>query len=146
MPSSASAISESLNEQDAFTIGRRNTYFDAASEEFVNITTDRLTIWLDDCQNVILRDKCNFYNSASNFISVTGILITLLITLNVTTFASAVWQSIYIIATIIITVIWFILVFCCLREYMKKNKVNKISDCVLKKIKDNSIISHSGDG
>jgi hypothetical protein len=146
MSNSASTLSEGSIDQDAFAIERRHTYYDAASEEYVRTTTDKLTIWLDDCQGEVLKDKCNFYNSASNFISVMRILITLVVTLNVTTFKSELWQSIYLIAAIIISVIWIILGICCLSAYRKKNKINKVSDCVLKKIKDNSIISHSGDG
>jgi hypothetical protein len=122
---------------------RSNTHYDAASQEIVTVSTDKLKIWLQDCQGEILKDKCEFLNSASNFVAVLGILITLVTTLYVTSFDSELWKAIYIVVSAVIFLILLVMGFYCVR---RKRNHGTFSDCVIKKIKDNSIISQGEDG
>jgi hypothetical protein len=80
-------------------------FYDAASPEVLKITTDKLNIWLEDCQNNILKQKCNYFESVSNFITILGLFITLITTLKVTQFTSELWKAIYIVVSFIIFII-----------------------------------------
>jgi hypothetical protein len=124
---------------------RSNTYYDAASQEFVTVTTDKLKIWLEDCQVEFLKDKCNFFNSISNFIAVLGIFITLVTTLYVTNFNSELWKAIYIVLAGVILLILLAIGSKCI--IARRNRSNgRFSECIIKKIKENSIVSQGEDG
>jgi len=123
----------------------RNKHYDAASQETVTVTTDRLRIWLDDCQGELLKEKCAFFNSISNFIAVLGILITLIATLIVTEFPSALWEAIYIVMTVIAFLALLYIGYNCLISHRRKRS-ETVSDCIIRKIRENSKISVSNDG
>jgi hypothetical protein len=115
------------------------TLYDAASPEIVKVTTDKLKIWLEECHNSILKQKCNFFNSTSNFIAVLGLLITLITTLAVTNFDSELWKAIYIVSATVISIFLLYLGYNCIKASKNRNP-EKISDCIIKKIKEDSKI------
>lgn len=133
---------ENSDNQTAVSVPR-DTYYDAVTQEYVNTTADKLKIWLDECQKDVLKDKCNAFTSTSNFIAVFGILLTLITTLSVTDFPNALWELAYIYVAIII---FFILV-CIVCKYVsaRRKKPMKLSECVLQKIKDSSIVTTGED-
>lgn len=120
------------------------TYYDAASPEVLKVTTDKLNIWLDDCQTKLLKQKCNFFESISNFITVLGILITLITTLIVTQFTSELWKAIYIVTSFAIFIILLYMGYSCVNARKNRNP-KKISDCIMEKIKKDSIIYSGND-
>lgn len=117
--------------------------YDAASPEVLKVTTDKLNIWLEDCQNNFLKQKCNYFESISNFVTILGLFITLITTLMVTQFSSEFWKAIYIVTSFIIFLVLLYFAYVFKKTYKDRNP-EKISDCIMKKIKENSII-YSGD-
>lgn len=124
---------------------RCDTYYDAASQEIVKVSTDKLKIWLEDCQVELLKKRCKFFNSFSNLVAILGIFITLITTLSVTNFISELWKAIYIVTSAAVLFIIVVMGISCIRAYRKRNP-DKLSDCIIKKIKENSIISQGEDG
>jgi beta-lactamase regulating signal transducer with metallopeptidase domain len=120
-----------------------DVFYDAVTPEVLRVTTDKLKIWLDDCQTSILKRKCNYFNSISNFISVIGIFITLVTTLKVTNFTSELWKAIYIVATFIVILILLYMLYKCWSDHHNRN-TDSLSVCVMKKIKEESRVIYSG--
>jgi len=126
-----------MPDAEATTLEITVTY-DAASQEIARVSLDKIKIWTEECQSELLKEKCNFFNSGSNCIAIFGIFITLIITLLVTTFNSDLIKGIYVAVSAFVFFFLCGMSISCYRSYRKRNS-EKFSDCIIRKIKENSI-------